>query len=351
MGYDRGGIMDLNRTFLLGAVTGGLLLTSACAAPTTVSPPPGEVMAVAEAPRPTGPYEWRSENYVILVMDKPATARELAETYLGGPGEGWRIQEYNGAESFEAGDEVVIPMKSNQPLGVYPDRFQVVPVLCYHRFGGTIKNRLMMPEEEFEGQMAFLKDSGYRVIPLSHLEDFLNGEKALPEKAVVITIDDGYESAYTIAYPILKKHGFPATLFIYTDYIGAGRNALTWEEIREMEESGLITAQSHGKSHADLKKEQQEGNDQVIAELLVPADLIRRKLGHSADYLAYPYGRTSKGVVMLLKKNRYRLGLTVDRGGNAFYENPWILKRNMIYAGEEFDHFLVNLPVEEKIEP
>ena len=81
--------------------------------------------------------------------------------------------------------------------------------------------------------MEYLARNGYRVIPLAQLARFLDGKEPLPRKSVVITIDDGYRSTYEIAYPILKKYGFPATVFLYSDFVGAA-DAMTWAQMKEM---------------------------------------------------------------------------------------------------------------------
>jgi hypothetical protein len=99
-----------------------------------------------------------------------------------------------------------------------------VIVLCYHRFEDKPKDTLAINPADFEAQMQALKDSGIIVISM---EDFLawrRGEKAIPEKAAIISIDDGYLSGYNVAWPILKKFGYPFTMFIYTDYIKGGPN-------------------------------------------------------------------------------------------------------------------------------
>ena len=99
--------------------------------------------------------------------------------------------------------------------------------------------------------MEYLAQNGYRVIPLAQLARFLEGKEPLPKKTVVITIDDGYRATYQIAYPILKKYGFPATVYLYSDFVGAS-DALTWPQMQEMVRSGLIEIQPHSKTHANL---------------------------------------------------------------------------------------------------
>ena len=97
-----------------------------------------------------------------------------------------------------------------------------VIVLCYHRFDDNPKDSLAIRPADFEAQMQALKDSGIIVISM---EDFLawrRGKKGIPEKAAIISIDDGYLSGYKVAWPILKKFGYPFTMFIYTDYVKGG---------------------------------------------------------------------------------------------------------------------------------
>ena len=97
-------------------------------------------------------------------------------------------------------------------------------MLCYHRFEDKPKDGLATKAADFEAQMQALKDNGIIVISM---EDFLawrRGEKEIPEKAAIISIDDGYLSGYNVAWPILKKFGYPFTMFLYTDYIKGGPN-------------------------------------------------------------------------------------------------------------------------------
>lgn len=330
------------RSILIPAAV--FLLLSACAAPSRIGAPPGDLKM-----KKTASMIWKSEDYTVLMTNIPVSSTDLADEFMNDPDLAWKIEDYNGRDHFGADSEVVIPMTGRQPLGVYPDRYQVVPVLCYHRFGDNIKNKLVLPGSDFEKQMKYLKENGYRVIPLSHLEEFLDGKRDLPKRSVVITVDDGYKSFYTVAFPILIKYGFPATLFIYTDYIGTGPGSLSWAELREMEKTGLIDTQNHTRTHANLPKIHSMGNKAVMSEILGPSDLISRKLEHEAAYLAYPYGNTNPSIIQLSKEAGLRVALTVTRGSNAFFENPWQLKRNMIFSQESFGHFLENLSVEEKL--
>ena len=80
---------------------------------------------------------------------------------------------------------------------------------------------MMVSAPQFEAQLDWLARNNYQVLRLADVAGFLAGKKALPQRSVVITIDDGYETVYRHAFPLLKKYGFPATLFVYTDFIGS----------------------------------------------------------------------------------------------------------------------------------
>jgi len=277
---------------------------------------------------------FRSSRYVVCLLEKSSSAETLAEQYLGGRERAWVIEEANGADAFEENDTVVIPVREENPGGLEKDGYQVVPILCYHRFAVECKDELCVPAGEFDRQMAFLAEEGYHVITLNDLHEFLHYRSGLPEKAVVITIDDGYRSTYEIAYPILRKYGFTAAVFVYTDFIDAGSKALSWEQIREMKANGFDVG-SHTVSHCDLTKPLKEEDDQayrkrVRDELLKSKQILDEKLAQDTFALAFPYGNMTPGLLQLCQSLGYRLGFTVRPGNNPFFADPLALKRDQV---------------------
>ena len=201
----------------------------------------------------------------------------------------------------------------------------------------------------FEAQMNLLKEKGYRVITLDQLFDFFDFKTQIPKKSVVITIDDGWRSAYEIALPILKKYGYPATLFIYTDLITGSEKTLSWDLIQEMSKN-VIDVQCHTKTHRSLikmdKKESfKEYFETVEKELSECAVMIKKRLNKEVKYLAYPYGDTNHLIIELIKKYGYRGALTVKRGGNPFFIHNYRVNRSMIYGDYDLDQFEKNLTV------
>jgi peptidoglycan/xylan/chitin deacetylase (PgdA/CDA1 family) len=195
-----------------------------------------------------------------------------------------------------------------------------------------------MPIDVFDQQMRYLKENGYRVISLAKLLDFVQYRHTIPKKSLVIAIDDGNRSAYKIAYPMLKKYGYTATLFIYTDFVGISKVAITWEQLREMKAAGFEIG-SHTKSHSDLTK-QREGESKaefmarVKSELLDSKRLLDKNLKQETIYLAFPYGRYNERVLAISEQMGYKLGFSVRRGGNPFFADPLRLKRDQILKRE-----------------
>src|SRR5258707_12976882 len=108
-------------------------------------------------------------------------------------------------------------------------------VLLYHRFEDR-PAELVTLANDFRAQMKALKDNGISVISMQDLLAWRNGEKAIPSKSAVITIDDEWNSQYYVAWPILKEFGYPFTLFIYTQWVGTGGKAMTWNQLEQMRE-------------------------------------------------------------------------------------------------------------------
>ncbi len=307
------------------------LALSACS--TTPTAPPSSDSSAAI---------YRSSEFVVLTASRGDTSAALARRYLGDAAKYWVIEDFNNAKNFTPGQEIVIPLRSPNPAGVYANGYQTVPILCYHRFGSD-KSKMVVAPDDFARQMEYLAQHDYRVIRISELIEFLQGKRALPKRAVAVTMDDGYKSAYQHAFPVLRRFGFPATIFVYSDYVGA-REGLSWKEMQEMTASGLVDIQPHSKTHSNLGVAQ-PGEDEnayqqrIEAEIQAPLHDISRNLNIPVHTFAYPYGDTNKGVIDQLKQRDYRLAVTVQPGSNAAFAYPYMLQRSMVFGDVDLDGF------------
>jgi len=330
----------MNRVALARSLGAALLaVLASCATP---PPPPPEPPPPAPPVVDPGPVLGRDNDYVIVSVRAGETMASLAERYLGDAGKAWWIAQFNNASTLRDGQIVVIPLRQRNPIGVFANGYQTVPILCYHRFG-VKTSKLNVTPAAFEQQMEWLARNGYTVVTFARLARFLEGKEALPPKSVVITIDDGYRSSYEIAYPILKKFGFPATVFLYTDFVGAS-DAMTWAQMKEMTASGLVTIQPHSKSHANLtqrlpNESEARYRERVRREVTTPVAALKDRLSEPSYTFAYPYGDVNEYVVDLLIKDNVSQGVTVTAGGNPFYAYPYMLRRSMIFGNEDMDAF------------
>ncbi|MEO8485307.1 MAG: polysaccharide deacetylase family protein [Betaproteobacteria bacterium] len=322
------------------------LVLAACAEAPQRPPVAARVAPTIFAPAETGPLLARDGAFAVVVPRPGENFASLAERYLGDRGRRFEIAEFNRIDEARAGRAVAIPLAPLNPGGVEPASFQTVPILCYHRFGPRANNLTVTPAA-FEAQMRFLRENGYTVVSMQRLVDFLDGKVALPKRSVAITIDDGYRSTYEIAWPILKKYGYPATVYLYTDFVGAG-DALNWAQMKEMSSAGQIDVQPHSKTHANLTMKLADENEaryreRIRREVEGPIDAIRERLGESTTSFAFPYGDVNDIVVEYLRARNVKLGVTVTPGGNPFFAPPVMLRRSMIFGSDDLDAFKAKL--------
>jgi peptidoglycan/xylan/chitin deacetylase (PgdA/CDA1 family) len=205
--------------------------------------------------------------------------------------------------------------------------------------------------------MQYLKANGYHVISLREFVEFTRLGRQLPQRSVVLTFDDGYKSFRQYGYPVLKELGFPATLFVYTDYVGAGRNALSWQELRELVAEGF-DVQAHSKTHGDLRRIAGEPDAQyqrrMQAELAQPQEQFQKNLGRRADIIAFPYGSWDESLLGKAIEHGYVAAFSVRRQGNGSFIRPLAGNRSQIYSEMTLDDFAKNLNVyqrESLVEP
>src|SRR5262245_26309797 len=296
----------------------------------------------------------RNDRFVIYKPRGGDTLRSIAQDYLGDADRYWEIADFNGVTAAEPDQMLVIPLQPGNPVGVFANGYQTVPILVYHRFGQR-ESKMEVSVADFAAKLSYLAQNDYRVVRLQELVDFLAGRQALPKRAVVITIDDGYASTYKYAFPLLKQHGFPATVFVYTDFIGAS-DTLSWPQMREMAASGLINIQAHSKTHANLSNRlagetDERYRERLDAETRVPRDVLERGVQGKVDMFAYPYGDTTDALVDVLRKRDYRVAVTVNPGGNAFFADPLLLRRSMILGDQDLETFKAKLQTYRQMDP
>ena len=171
-----------------------------------------------------------------------------------------------------------------------------VPILLYHRFGPTVADGMTITTPVFESHLKYLRDNGYKVIPLRQLVDWYQKKGPAPApKSVVIVEDDAHKSVYSDMLPLAKKYNVPVTVFIYPSAVSNAKYAMTWDQIRELKKSGLFDFQSHTYWHPNFKRDRKKMNTQdyeksVVTQLTKSKAKIEKELGGKVDMLAWPFG-------------------------------------------------------------
>lgn len=188
-------------------------------------------------------------------------------------------------------------------------------VFMYHRFDEQQYPSTSIRSDQFRLHLEHLRKGGFNVIPLTELLAFLNGTAdTLPEKAIVITIDDAYRSVYEVAFPLMTEYGYPFTVFVSTDPVDAGLgDYLTWDQIREMADHGASFA-NHGASHMSMVK-RPEGEQETAWLQRVTTDIdngmqrLEEELTDTHQLLravfAYPYGEYDTGSAERIRQLGY----------------------------------------------
>lgn len=179
-------------------------------------------------------------------------------------------------------------------------------VLMYHSIGNN-EGPLVVTPENFERQLKYLKKN--------YSEKFL------------VTFDDGYKDFQTVAWPILKKHGLSAILFVHTNRsshnLGNDWPLLDWQQIKELKSDGVEVG-NHSHQHLDMK---QLNGEELKREIILSEEIFRQELGEVPKVFAYPGGKYNSRVIEFLKQRGYEKAYTIDEGIFRRGDDPLRIKR------------------------
>lgn len=180
------------------------------------------------------------------------------------------------------------------PVRAEPSPDNGAVIVMYHRFGEDRYPSTSIRLAQFEAHLRELRKPQYTVLPVPEIVAALREERPLPERTVGITVDDAYRSVYTEAWPRLKAAGLPFTIFVSTDAVDRGfSGTMSWDELRELAGSGLVTLGNHSASHPHMIGEDKAANRD---ELRTAQRRIAEETGQRPTLLAYPYGEYSVNV-------------------------------------------------------
>lgn len=230
-------------------------------------------------------------------------------------------------------------------------------VLIYHRFGEDKYPTTNIGVARFREQLEYLKNNAYTVIPLQQLLQSLRQGTKLPERSVVITIDDGYRSVYENAWPVLRDYGYPFTVFLYVKATENKHwNYMNWDQVKEMKAAG-VDFQNHGFAHDHMAfipagMDLDEYRAWMRTDLAVSARIFTERLAERPRYFAVPYGEYNKDLLDEVRSLGYESILLQDPGSVSSDTDPFAIPREPILGTDwsTMEHFQmvlerVDLPI------
>jgi peptidoglycan/xylan/chitin deacetylase (PgdA/CDA1 family) len=177
--------------------------------------------------------------------------------------------------------------------------------------------------------MSYLYEHGYQCVSLTQFLMPSRNEQPYRSKSVVLTFDDGYENFLVLVYPILRRFGFTATVFLITDFVGKGGERkfeqgvpfLNWKQVKSLHMNG-ISFGSHTCTHPDLPRLSEK---QIWHELVSSKECIEDRLGERVQLLAYPHGHSNPEIQQLAEAARYEAACGISRGRSGRF-NLWRTK-------------------------
>lgn len=211
-----------------------------------------------------------------------------------------------------------------------------VPILMYHHFTTDITkcNDNIILVDKFKQDMEMLKSEGYTTISFKELYDFVENNGHIPEKPIIISIDDGYLSNYEYAYNILKDLDMKACIFVIGKTVGNTNIPIphfSYSQAKEMYQSGHIDIQSHTYNLHDISirqgilklesETQEEYIEMLTNDLLISKNSIEDNVGNSVFVLSYPYGLYDTLSLDIIKQLSFKITVVTDEGINIIQRN------------------------------
>jgi len=202
-------------------------------------------------------------------------------------------------------------------------------ILVYHHVSNNTPKMTSVSSDTFRQHMQYLAKH-HQVLPLKQVIETLQNNQPLPDKAVVITFDDGYDNIYDNAHPILKEFAFPYTIFVNPALIGTKSYQLNWQQVKLMATEQASFA-NHGKQHnhllsKNIGESKQDWLSRNMQDIEDAEKMLQQKIGYSLKYFAYPYGEFDKQLKIQLSAQGY-IGFAQHSGAIASYSDFSALPR------------------------
>jgi len=220
---------------------------------------------------------------------------------------------------------------------IAPTVKQQIPILMYHSISSHASPRFrpcIVTPEAFEEQLTYLEESHHTSMTVTQFVQAMSKGSTLPPRPIILTFDDGYADFYTKALPALRRHGFTATLYVATAFVGgtsrwlraredSTRPMLTWSQLAEISASG-IECGAHSHTHPPLDMLPLAV---VHDEIVRSKELLEEHLGQQVSSFAYPFGYYSDRIQQVVQEAGYASACAVKLTMSSLHDNPYALAR------------------------
>ncbi|MGD9007229.1 MAG: polysaccharide deacetylase family protein [Desulfobacteraceae bacterium] len=289
----------------------------------------------------------RTDQFVIVTVKKGETLQSMARDHLN-DGSKWPIiAAYNRIDAVAAGQRLVVPLQPTQYGGLSTRGYQTIPILLYTQIKQTPKTAHSVSPKTFERQMNYLTAAKFKTITLDQFFGFVQLADQPPSSAVMICFDGADRWIYDVGFPVLRREGLSAALFIPVDQIDQP-GKLTWIELSEMAANGMDIGVLGKEIIFTPGKDPDKHLSDLEREIVAAKKAIEHHLNPAGHYFAYPKGKRDDLTIALLKKHGYRLGFTRKSGSNPFFVHNFNIRRTIIKDQSSMQQFQKNLVIFQK---
>ena len=245
----------------------------------------------------------------------------------------------------------------------------ILPVIMYHSLlkDKKYQGKYVISPDLFESDLKYLEEHGFTTVTIGDMTDYFENGKPLPEKPVMLTFDDGYYNNYLYAYPLLKKYdakaiisiiGIQSEKFSDTDDVSANYSHITWEQIKEMRESGLVEIQNHtynlhslDKGRKGAKKKNGESEEEykkfLTEDISKLQNLLSENCGFTPTAFVYPFGAISDASEDIIKELGFKASFTCLQQINKIDDKDdlYLLNR-YLRSGQDSETFFKSLDLD-----
>lgn len=254
-----------------------------------------------------------------------------------------------------------------------------IPVVMYHHVSVEGRELNLLPSL-FEDHLRYIRREGWKTLSGDEFLHFIQ-EEEVPQKCVVLTFDDGFADNYVYAYPLLKRYGMKAILFVATSFIDdieakrehfiplqhkeawglafterRSEAMCTWKELREMHEAGVFDIQSHSHSHGTPQLIKEKRYSDLMDDLLISKRIIEERLSKDVLHLCWPKGCYDLEGVRIAIELGFKAIYTTERGSNIsgnikeirrlpvkMKNGDWLIKRLNIFSSTFLSRLYLSL--------